>query len=108
RASAERGKRLVSYRRRSLRIHSYVLRRANGSCEGCDANAPFLRSDGSSYLEPHHTKRLADDGPDHPATIIALCPNCHRRAHHAQDAKSFNRSLIIRLAKLEPARNMAQ
>jgi hypothetical protein len=31
----------------------------------------------------------------------------HRRAHHAQDAWSFNRSLIIRLAKLEPAKSCA-
>ncbi|WP_421188799.1 HNH endonuclease [Aeromonas enteropelogenes] len=30
--------------------------------------------------------RLSDGGPDHPANVIALCPNCHRRAHHALDS----------------------
>lgn len=76
-------KRSVNYRSRALAIRLYVLRRANGHCEGCRAPAPFSRAGGSPYLEPYHTTRLADDGPDHPARVIALCPNCHRRAHLA-------------------------
>lgn len=94
-------KRRANYRARSLAIRLYVLRRANGRCEGCRAPAPFRKLDGSPYLEPHHTMQLADDGPDHPARVIALCPNCHRRAHHAEDAKSFNGFLKKRLADLE-------
>ena len=39
-------------------IRVYVLARANGKCEGCSAPAPFLRSDGTPYLEPHHLRRL--------------------------------------------------
>lgn len=96
----------ATYRARSLRIHAYVLRRARGHCEGCKTRAPFLKPGRTPYLEPHHTARLADDGPDHPATIIALCPNCHRRAHYGEDAKIFNRSLIDRLAKIEPERRI--
>jgi 5-methylcytosine-specific restriction protein A len=99
-------KRAVTHRARSLRIHAYILRRANGQCEGCKARAPFLKPDRTAYLEPHHTTRLADDGPDHPATIIALCPNCHRRSHYGEDSKTFNRSLINRLAKIEPKRSI--
>lgn len=90
------------HRARSVAIRLYVLLRANGCCEGCGAPAPFSRLDGSPYLEPHHTTRLGDDGPDHPARVIALCPNCHRRAHHAQDAKKFNQRLKSRLLMLEP------
>jgi len=60
-----------------------VLKRANGSCEGCGAQAPFLRaSDGTPYLEVHHMKCLADGGDDTVDNAEALCPNCHRKKHH--------------------------
>jgi hypothetical protein len=87
---------------RSTYVHRYVLARANGTCEGCCCAAPFTRADGSPYLEPHHTTRVADDGPDHPAHVIALCPNCHRRAHSSQDRETFGEKLERKLAKLEP------
>ena len=90
------------YRARSFAIRLYVLNRANGSCEGCRAPAPFHKPDGMPYLEPHHTTRLSDEGPDHPARVIGLCPNCHRRAHYAEDAKQFNDSLKKKLARIEP------
>jgi hypothetical protein len=89
------------YRRRSRAIHLYVLRRADGRCEGCGKPAPFRKPDGSDYLEPHHTTRLADEGPDHPAKVIGLCPTCHRRAHHSGDQAACNAGLIKRLRKLE-------
>ncbi len=92
----------VVYRARCLAIKLYVLRRADGHCEYCGALAPFLRPNDSPYLEPHHTTRLADDGPDHPSHVLALCPNCHRRAHHAADATTFNQQLKKLLRKLEP------
>lgn len=94
-------RRSVIYRARSLAIRLYVLRRANGQCEGCGTPAPFFRVDGSPYLEPHHITRLADDGPDHPARVIGLCPNCHRRAHFADDKKRFNDSLTRRVGYFE-------
>ena len=60
-----------------------VLLRANGECEQCGSNAPFLRAkDGTPYLEVHHRKRLADHGEDSVDNAIALCPNCHRKAHY--------------------------
>ena len=91
------------YRVRSNAIRRYVFLRAKGRCEGCKSPAPFRRDDGSPFLEAHHTKRLADDGPDHPSKVIGLCPNCHRRAHYGKDNKLFNASLIDRLSKeLEP------
>lgn len=93
--------RTTNVRARSRAIHLYVLARAAGRCEGCKKVAPFFKVDGSAYLEPHHTTRLADEGPDHPAKVIGLCPNCHRRVHHSRDGKAFNRSLIKRLSSLE-------
>jgi 5-methylcytosine-specific restriction protein A len=59
-----------------------VLERANGHCERCRNPAPFLRSDGTPYLEVHHSIGLADGGPDTVANALALCPNCHRELHY--------------------------
>jgi hypothetical protein len=60
-----------------------VLLRANGVCERCHCNAPFVRAkDKTPYLEVHHRKRLADGGEDSVENAIALCPNCHRWCHY--------------------------
>jgi hypothetical protein len=91
------------YRAGSAAIRRYVLERAKGRCEGCGAPAPFRGVDGQPFLEAHHTTRLADDGPDHPREVIGICPNCHKKAHLAEDAKSFNTSLIKKLRILEAA-----
>jgi 5-methylcytosine-specific restriction protein A len=86
---------------RSEAVKEYARRRAKGRCEGCEAVAPFKTKKGRPYLEPHHLTRLADDGPDHPENVIALCPTCHRRAHHAADAEAFNEGLKHIVAELE-------
>src|SRR5258708_10626316 len=60
-----------------------VLFRAMGRCESCRRPAPFLRAaDESPYLETHHPVRLADGGEDTVENALALCPNCHRKAHY--------------------------
>ncbi len=60
-----------------------ALYRAKGHCEYCGEPAPFLRrSDNAPYLEVHHIITLADGGDDTVENTQALCPNCHRRAHH--------------------------
>ena len=86
---------------RSLAVRDYVLARANGICEGCGDAAPFLRHDGSPYLEPHHILRMADGGPDHIASVAALCPACHRCIHHGQKGHELNRRVAERIAALE-------
>lgn len=92
-----------SWYERSAKVRDYVLARAAGVCEACDGEAPFLRTDGSPYLEPHHTRRLADEGPDHPAWVGAICPNCHRRIHSGKDGADWNKSLQTRLKTKEPS-----
>ena len=89
---------------RSQDVRNYVLARANGKCEGCGTAAPFLRSDGTPYLEPHHLRRVSDGGPDHPAHVIALCPNCHRRVHVGADGGTYNATLNESMATIEPDR----
>ena len=59
-----------------------VLYRAKGVCENCNMPAPFIRSsDGEPYLEVHHIVFLSQGGEDTVENAIALCPNCHRKAH---------------------------
>ncbi|SFB88291.1 HNH endonuclease [Marinospirillum celere] len=55
--------------------------RENG--QACGTPAPFNRkSDGTPYLEVHHKTPLALGGEDTVENAIALCPNCHRKAHY--------------------------
>jgi 5-methylcytosine-specific restriction protein A len=88
---------------RSEDVRSYVLGRANGVCEGCETAAPFIRRDGTPYLEPHHIRRVSDGGPDDPAFVISLCPNCHRRVHAGQDGATYNAMLGTKMITIEPA-----
>lgn len=92
-AQPERRARQASYYVRSRQIVLYALERAAGVCEGCGRLAPFVKPSGEPFLEVHHMHRLADGGPDRPDAVAALCPNCHRRAHHAHDAEDFNVAL---------------
>lgn len=106
-ASMSRGKvatiteRNVRVRVRSTYPRLIALKRASGRCEGCREPSPFRTATGP-YLEAHHIDRLSDDGPDEPRNVIALCANCHRRAHFSVDAKAFNRFLQKQMTKLEP------
>jgi 5-methylcytosine-specific restriction enzyme A len=98
--------RLQAIRKRSEEVKDYVLARAAGVCEGCNHPAPFFtkasqKRPSRPYLEPHHTRRLSDSGPDHPAWVVAVCPNCHRRAHSGQDGEEYNQLLIKKANDLE-------
>ncbi|WP_454877419.1 HNH endonuclease [Serratia inhibens] len=86
-----------SWFKRSEDVKKYVLQRANGICESCDQPAPFKKNNGEPYLEPHHTKRLADEGPDHPQWVGAICPTCHRRIHSGVDGMDVNKKLMMKL-----------
>lgn len=99
-ASATVAERLVQVRNRAQAIKAYALARAQGHCEACQQPAPFETRKGP-FLEVHHVFRLADGGPDHPDKVVALCPNCHRRAHYAKDADTFNTQLQNWLATHE-------
>lgn len=88
---------------RSRDVRDYVLARANGACEGCAEPAPFVRPNGTPYLEPHHIRRVSDGGPDDPRFVTALCPNCHRRVHAGADGDAYNRILLKQMKAIEPS-----
>ena len=62
------------------------------------------RADGSPYLEPHHIRRLADDGPDHPRWVAAVCPTCHRHIHHGAGGPEMNASLAEAVGRIKAGR----
>lgn len=90
-----------AYYKRSAEIAAYVLTRAAGVCEACKKPAPFLRADGSAYLEPHHTRRVSDGGPDHPRWVGGICPNCHKEIHHGAGGQELNQRLQDYLGSVE-------
>ena len=66
---------------RDEKVVQYALRRADGYCQLCDLPAPFLRKDGTPYLEVHHIEYLSNGGDDTIDNVAAICPNCHRKMH---------------------------
>ena len=56
---------------------------------------------GTPYLEPHHTTRLSDGGPDHPRCVGAICPYCHREIHFGENGAEKNINLRNFLLELE-------
>jgi len=85
---------------RSPWVVEYVKRRAGGFCEACGSASPFEMSDGTPYLEVHHIKPLARDGSDTIDNAAALCPNCHRRCHHAKDKDDYSKKLKEKIDSL--------
>jgi 5-methylcytosine-specific restriction protein A len=71
-------------------VKAWVLKVADGICEGCDHPAPFIGNDGLPYLEVHHVMPLASHGSDTPTNAVALCPNCHRRCLTRMTATNSN------------------
>lgn len=66
-------------------LKQMVKRIADGKCQFCGKEAPFVDKQGAPYLEAHHVIRLADGGRDAIDNVVAICPNCHRKAHVLND-----------------------
>ena len=74
-----------------------VLERANGICELCGIEAPFIKiKDGLPFLEVHHIKPLSEGGKDTIENTVALCPNCHREAHFGINMDKIQKKLNIK------------
>jgi len=86
---------------RDPKVRAWVLELSNGDCEACGEAAPFSSEDGSAFLEIHHMKRLADDGPDVVENAVAICPNCHRRLHYSADRSEFADRVFENVGRLK-------
>ena len=84
-----------SYERDPLVVRD-VLDRAGGTCELCKKDAPFVRINGEPFLEVHHVVPLSEGGPDLIENAVALCPNCHREAHHGEYANLIKEELSLK------------
>jgi len=79
---------------RDPRVARETLRRANGVCELCGQPAPFRDINGEPFLEVHHITPLSEGGLDVLSNTAALCPNCHRAAHYADESPSLRAKLL--------------
>lgn len=86
---------------RDPEVIAWVLIRAGDRCEACENVAPFVRADGTPYLEVHHLRSLGEGGPDIVANAIAACPNCHRRLHLGADRIALRRAILKRIPGLK-------
>jgi 5-methylcytosine-specific restriction enzyme A len=86
---------------RDPKVVAWVMMNSDGICESCNEPAPFSKSDGDFYLEVHHLRRLADNGSDTITNAVAVCPNCHRRLHYANDRDEVLTNLYRRIGRLE-------
>ena len=87
---------------RSAYVKEYVLRRANGRCEYSHEPAPFLKRDGTPYLEVHHVEMLAEGGSDDIRYCVAISPQVHREIHYGQNGQAINDELKQYLLSAEP------
>jgi len=85
---------------RSVRVAAYVEKAANGVCELCDQRAPFIDVSGLPFLEVHHIRMLADEGPDTVDNAVAVCPNCHRALHFSANSADLKESLFFKIERL--------
>lgn len=78
---------------RKIYIKEYAKKMAQGICQLCDEEAPFLDRQGNPFLEVHHIKYLSNGGKDEIDNVVALCPNCHRRIHILEDKEDYEKIL---------------
>jgi 5-methylcytosine-specific restriction protein A len=87
-------------------LKEMVKRIAEGKCQLCGKEAPFIDKNDEPYLEEHHVVRLADGGADSMENIVAVCPNCHRKMHvldRVQDKEALlevarqNKKMFLRM-----------
>lgn len=74
---------------RSIRAALEALKTANFKCEADAGHNTFTSAvTGENYVEAHHLMPMGQQSSYHynldvPANIVALCPTCHRKIHHA-------------------------
>ncbi|MFH8894563.1 HNH endonuclease signature motif containing protein [Streptomyces sp. NPDC017949] len=109
RQESARGRRSISAAR-PLRIQAArdaVMRRCMGRCEnpGCGGQPGDVTDKGDAILEVDHVADLAGGGEDHPAHMVALCPNCHAIKTRGSGRKALQVALFA-VARRAHARAM--
>lgn len=85
---------------RDPQVVAWVLKASGGRCEACGNAAPFQNIRGEPFLEVHHVWPLGEGGPDTTDNAAAVCPNCHRASHLADDRGEREARLRHRVSRL--------
>lgn len=99
--SGDRGRRHEPSRsarlRRSAAARAAVLLRSGGRCENprCTGDVQDVTDKGDAILEIDHVQDLALGGPDKPAVMIALCPNCHAVKTRGRSREQLREALLV-------------
>jgi 5-methylcytosine-specific restriction protein A len=91
---------------RAPEVRKKVLIRAAGHCELCGEEG-FCTANGEIFLESHHVQPLSEQGQDCEWNVVALCPNDHRKAHHAHNNRAIRAELEARLKSLQQNAHLA-
>ncbi|MRT40084.1 HNH endonuclease [Enterobacteriaceae bacterium RIT702] len=81
-------------------VVAWILRNSEGNCDCCGEAAPFYKKGNLPYLEVHHVIPLSEGGSDVTENCVALCPNCHRAMHFADDAEQRIEQLYQKVSRL--------
>jgi len=86
---------------RNNTLKNYVKRRSNYSCEmpGCHYHG-FYKDNEELYIEVHHIIPLSEGGEDSINNTVALCPNCHRALHYANNRQELREILLNYLRRV--------
>jgi len=86
--------------KRDPAVKAWVLDNANGVCESCGCESPFVSSSGKPFLEVHHVHHLSDGGADAISNAVGVCPNCHREFHYGVNAPDKLTEIYEKLDRL--------
>lgn len=79
-------------------VIAQILSDSKGKCECCN-KTPFYKENDEPYLEVHHIIPLSQNGEDSCQNTVALCPNCHKRAHFGKDKEDIKNFLLSKKQK---------
>jgi HNH endonuclease/EVE domain len=91
--SPERKQRIVTIMNRNRALAFKVKHDANYRCERCGLVTEWLTDSKKPYLEVHHIIPLGQDGFDELRNMIALCADCHRMLHMADERAAHTATL---------------
>ena len=97
------------YQRNPL-YSAYALKKANYLCELDNSHKTFKRENSRNYVEGHHVipMHAQEDfeySIDVPENIVALCPNCHRKVHSANEVTK--KDIVNKLFKIIKERKLS-
>jgi 5-methylcytosine-specific restriction protein A len=88
---------------RSPEVVAWILINANGKCESCHKEGPFITNNDDFFLEVHHVRFLSEGGSDTIENAVATCPNCHRSFHYSKDKMQLTEQLYKNVKRLVKA-----